>query len=135
MRRSKCRVVWEHAVKLSSSMVLARARMLAAVLTGLCALALSGCNSKNAAPPKVTGPAAAVATTSFEGEAKVVSVAEKRSVIELDHKDIKGLMPAMTMEFNVKDKSLLEGIKAGDHVEFTVDNGVGGLEITRIRKL
>ena len=44
-------------------------------------------------------------------------------------------MPAMEMEFHVKDKQLLEGIAVGDRVEFTVENGVGGLRVTAIRKL
>ncbi len=55
--------------------------------------------------------------------------------IEIDHQEIKGLMPAMTMDFYVTDKSLLDGIKAGDHIDFTIQNGVGGVVITRIRKL
>ena len=44
-------------------------------------------------------------------------------------------MPAMTMEFYVKDKSLLQGLKAEDKVNFTIENGVGGLKITAITKL
>lgn len=41
----------------------------------------------------------------------------------------------MTMEFYVKDKSLLEGLKSGDRVEFTMEDGVGGLKITAINRL
>lgn len=54
--------------------------------------------------------------------------------IEIDHQDIKDLMPAMKMEFYVKDKALLEGLKAGDPITFTLTYGVGGLMITRITK-
>ena len=43
-------------------------------------------------------------------------------------------MPAMTMEFYVRDVSLLEGIKTGDTIEFTVENGVSGLSIAEIKK-
>jgi len=44
-------------------------------------------------------------------------------------------MPAMTMEFFVADKSLLDRLKPGDRVEFTLENGVGGLKITVMKKL
>jgi Cu/Ag efflux protein CusF len=99
-------------------------------------LAMSMCNKSTATPsePKVTGPAAAVATSSFEGEGKVISTNPKQPSIEIDHREIKGLMPAMTMEFYVKDKSMLDGLKAGDYIDFTINNGVGGIVITRIKK-
>jgi Cu(I)/Ag(I) efflux system protein CusF len=82
----------------------------------------------------VSGPAAAVETTIYHGVGVVKSLNPKRPSIEIDHEDIKGLMPAMTMEFYVKDKSLLDGLKRGDRIELTLENGVGGLKITEIRK-
>ena len=99
-------------------------------------LGMSICDKDNrtTTPPKVTGPAAAVATTSYQGEGRVISLKPKLPSIEIDHQEIKGLMPAMTMEFYVKDKSLLDGLKAADQIEFTIDNGVGGVIITRIKK-
>lgn len=97
-------------------------------------LGMSMCSRDRPTPPKPSGPAAAVATTSYQGEGRVISTNERRPSIEIDHQEIKGLMPAMTMEFYVKDKSLLADLKAGDHIEFTIDNGVGGVVITRIEK-
>ena len=41
----------------------------------------------------------------------------------------------MTMEFHVQDRSLLQGLAAGDHIEFNIESGVGGLKITAIRKI
>jgi Copper binding periplasmic protein CusF. len=41
----------------------------------------------------------------------------------------------MTMEFFVKDKSLLENINSGDRIEFTIENGGGGLKIIEVKKL
>lgn len=84
---------------------------------------------------KVTGPAAAVQTTTYNGIGVVKSTNMKRPSVEIDHEEIKGLMPAMTMEFYVKDKSLLAGVKPGDRIEFTIENGVGGEKITAIRRL
>jgi Cu/Ag efflux protein CusF len=83
----------------------------------------------------VSGPAAAVQTGTFHGVGVVKSIKIELSSIELDHQDIPGLMPAMTMEFYVKDRALLAGLNPGDRVEFMVENGVGGLKITSIRRL
>ena len=74
-------------------------------------------------------------TTTYHGVGVVKVTNVKLPSIEIDHQEIKGLMPAMTMEFYVKDKSLLEGLKPGDHIEFTIENGVGGIKITAIRRL
>ena len=84
---------------------------------------------------KPSGPAAAVQTTTYQSRGVVKATNEKRPSIELDHENIEGLMPAMTMEFYIKDKALLEGLRPGDRVEFTIENGVGGLKITQIKKL
>jgi Cu/Ag efflux protein CusF len=81
-----------------------------------------------------TGPAAAVQTASYHSIGLVKSLDPKRPSIEIDHEDIKDLMPAMTMEFYVKDKSMLDGLKRGDRIEFTIENGVGGVKITEIKK-
>jgi len=112
-----------------------RSRQLYLGLVLLPVLGLSMCN-KGTAPtqPKVSGPAAAVATMTYEGEGQVISLNLKRPSIEIDHQEIRNLMPAMTMEFYVKDKSLLDGLKAGDQIQFSIDNGVGGLVITKIGK-
>ena len=109
-----------------------------ACFAALLALALSTACRHEAAPTnqsKVSGPAAAVQTTTYHGVGVVESINAQRPSIEIDHEDIKDLMPAMTMEFYVKDKSLLDGIKPDDQIEFTLENGVGGLKVTEIRKL
>ena len=43
------------------------------------------------------GPAAAVQTKSYPAVGKVTGVDPKLPTIEIDHEDIKGLMPAMIM--------------------------------------
>jgi Cu/Ag efflux protein CusF len=99
--------------------------------------AITVCNhdrGKNQGHQKnVSGPAVAVETTTYHGVGVVKSINPKLPSIEIDHEDIKGLMPAMTMQFYARDKSLLEGLKPGDRIEFTLENGVGGLKITEIR--
>jgi hypothetical protein len=39
------------------------------------------------------------------------------------------------MDFHVQDRSLLNGLAAEDRIQFTIENGVGGLKITAIKKL
>ena len=51
-------------------------------------------------------------------EVKKVDLTQKK--ITLQHGDIENLnMPGMTMVFNVKNAKLLQGVQAGDHVQFT----------------
>ena len=45
---------------------------------------------------------------------------KKEGWIEIDHEPIEGLMPAMMMEWFVEKKSLLNKVKVGDKVKFTV---------------
>ena len=54
--------------------------------------------------------------------------------VELNHEDIPGLMPPMTMEFFVSDKKLLEGLKVGDKVDFVVRYKHPGETIVDIKK-
>ncbi len=54
--------------------------------------------------------------------------------VELNHEEIVGLMPPMTMEFYVKEKSLLKNIKVGDKVDFTIEEKGGTEIISQIKK-
>lgn len=54
--------------------------------------------------------------------------------VELDHGEIVGLMPAMRMEFYVKDVSLLDGLKVGDLVDFTIEEKGPTEIISEIKK-
>jgi len=102
-------------------------RILLAGLFLSAAFVLGGCSQS-------PGPEAAVKTNSYVGVGTVTALDPKVPMIEIDHDDIKGLMPAMQMQFRLKDKSLLDGIHGGDRIEFTVENGVGGLLVTDVRK-
>jgi Cu/Ag efflux protein CusF len=81
------------------------------------------------------GPAASVQTRTYRATGVVKGLDSNLPIVEIDHEEIKGLMPAMQMQFHVKDKSLLEAIRVGDRIEFTVESGVGGIRIIAIRKL
>jgi Cu(I)/Ag(I) efflux system periplasmic protein CusF len=67
------------------------------------------------------------------GEGKVVATVPSASQIVVDHEEIKGFMEAMTMGYRVDPPSLLEGLKFGDKVRFTID--VPNKAIIKIEKM
>lgn len=76
----------------------------------------------------------AVATAqATEGEVKKVDLATAKVTIR--HGEIKNLeMPAMTMVFRARNPTLLDGLKAGDRVDFDADKIDGQYVVTAIRK-
>lgn len=54
--------------------------------------------------------------------------------VQLNHKDIPDFMPAMSMPFNVRDRSILAGLSIGDNVEFTLQANESGMIVTSISK-
>jgi Cu(I)/Ag(I) efflux system protein CusF len=66
-------------------------------------------------------------------DAEVRKVDKDAAKITLKHGEIKSLdMPPMTMVFTVKDKALLEKVKAGDKVKFGATNEAGKYTVTEI---
>jgi len=114
-------------------MYISKLFLIAALLLTLCSCN-SGLTRKDATTNQASGPAAAVQTKSYSGVGVVKGLNPKVPSIEIDHDEIKDLMPAMQMEFHVKDKSLLDGLAVEDKIEFTVEYGVGGMKITAIKK-
>ena len=96
------------------------------------------CSSKPAAEniaaarPRPTASATAVSPTpvptpatakngDYPGKGVVTKInLEGEGSVEMDHEEIKDVMPAMKMEFFVSDKKLLNGLKIGDKVDFTL---------------
>ena len=75
--------------------------------------------------------AAMAAMPMVDGEVRKVDMGSKK--ITLKHGEIKNLdMPPMTMVFQVKDPAMLEKVKAGDKVQFTVDNLNGAMTVLTI---
>jgi Cu(I)/Ag(I) efflux system periplasmic protein CusF len=64
----------------------------------------------------------------------VTKIDLKLGSVELDHEEIKGVMPAMIMEFYVKDKKMLDGLKLGDKVDFTLEDNKGQEMIVKLAK-
>jgi Cu/Ag efflux protein CusF len=109
------------------------------------ALVAGSCQRSNHAAPSpapnpqtgARGPAGfppAVMNKSYPGTGVVVQINREEGWIEINHEEIKELMPAMQMEFWVKDKSLLDQAKAGDRVDFTVLETTGGEYLTELKR-
>jgi len=80
----------------------------------------------------LTLSASAMATLPMaDGEVRKIDVSAKK--ITLKHGEIKNLdMPPMTMVFQVKDLAMLEKVKVGDKVQFTVENANGAMTVLTI---
>jgi len=75
---------------------------------------------------------AAASTDMAEGEVRKVD--KDASKVTLKHGEIKSLdMPPMTMVFVVKDKAMLDSVKAGDKVRFKAVNDAGKYTVTEMQ--
>lgn len=84
--------------------------------------------------PKPEAAVVAQAPAMTEGEVRKVDKAAKK--ITLKHGPIVNLdMPGMTMVFRVADPALLEGVKAGDKVEFRAEKVGEDLTVTKMKPL
>jgi cytochrome oxidase Cu insertion factor (SCO1/SenC/PrrC family) len=62
----------------------------------------------------------------------VRAVRAQERVVTIEHGDIAGLMPAMTMSFDVADPALLAGLEPGQYVAFTLSRRDGKFEIVAL---
>lgn len=84
-----------------------------------------------ARPPGYPSP---VMNQPYPATGVVVLINRKEGWIEINHDEIKGLMPAMQMEFWVKDKSLFDNARAGDRVDFTIVETEKGEYLTELKQ-
>lgn len=69
------------------------------------------------------------------GEGKVIAVVPSSNQLVVDHEKIQGFMDAMTMGYMVNPPSLLEGLKPGDTIRFTIDTQNNTIvKIERLKK-
>ena len=72
------------------------------------------------------------AASMTEGEVKKVDL--EAGKVTIKHGPIKNMdMPGMTMVFSVKDKTMLDTVKAGDKVQFMVVEEGGKMTVTQIQ--
>jgi protein SCO1/2 len=82
---------------------------------------LIGCGAKSTETYDVTGVVRAI--DAAQGQVKI------------EHEEIPGFMPAMTMNFDVTPPSLIEGIEPGARVRFTLERAATTLRVTQIEVL
>lgn len=54
----------------------------------------------------------------YEGKGLIIQVDESGRKVTLKHEEIRGLIPAMIMEYDVEAPGLLRGLKSGERVRF-----------------
>lgn len=111
---------------------------LSAVL-GLSTLPMIASASGDHAPGHApTSSEATSATSATAGnvaatEGEIRKVDKEQGKITIKHAELKNLdMPAMTMVFQVKDKSMLEQVKAGDQISFVADKIEGKFTVMQL---
>jgi Cu/Ag efflux protein CusF len=85
-------------------------------------------NENPSKPPKP-----AVVRT-YAGTGVVTKVDRKYGSVEINHEEIKGLMPPMIMEWYVKNRSLLKAVRVGDRVNFSIEDQNGSEVISALKK-
>lgn len=100
------------------------------VLASLLGASSAMCSRPSATP---SADAAALATYTTTGVVKSIE-AEKKTIL-IAHQEIPNYMKAMTMQFDLRDASLVKGIAVGDKIEFSfTDDGQGRTVVQSIRK-
>ncbi|MGH9914746.1 MAG: copper-binding protein [Pyrinomonadaceae bacterium] len=95
------------------------------------------CRRENTQAPKSQqsqSSAGYITRQTFQGHGTVKAIDQQTHNITIAHKDIPNYMEAMTMKFRVTDQALLDGIKAGDEIDFTIEQNIGTTTIIEIKK-
>jgi protein SCO1/2 len=83
----------------------------------------------------VSGACGRTDQRTYAMQGQVLSIEAPRKQLTVKHEDIKGLMPAMTMPYSVKDEHLLDGLAAGDLINATLVVVSNDAYLTAIRKV
>src|ERR1051325_5189298 len=67
-------------------------------------------------------------------QGQILAIDAPHNSLTIKHGDIKGLMPAMTMPYTVRDEKLLSGVAAGDLIDATLVVESNDAYLTTIRK-
>jgi Cu(I)/Ag(I) efflux system protein CusF len=69
------------------------------------------------------------------GVGVVESIDKEMATVQINHEDIKDYMPAMSMPYPVKDRSLLDSVSPGDRVEFSLEGTSKGDVVSEIKRI
>jgi protein SCO1 len=90
-------------------------------------IAAAGCN-RPSEPPKT-------AMRSYEARGVIRGFGPDRRSIDIEHEDIRGFMPAMTMPFAVRDSKQISGMQIGDAISFRLTVTDNDSWIDQIKKI
>ena len=102
--------------------------VMCAAAAAMAALSLGGVHAfspNSSAVTRLPHPELALVQDSngrFRGIGVVTDIDADTGALTINHQEIKGLMPAMEMLFNVDPRSLSDGVKPGDRIEFSVED-------------
>ncbi|APR80195.1 Hypothetical protein A7982_05542 [Minicystis rosea] len=78
----------------------------------------------------------AAALTKHDAVGVIRAVDAEKKTILVAHQEIVGYMKAMTMQFDLRDRTLASGLAVGDKIEFTfTDDGQGHIVVQSVRKV
>jgi Cu(I)/Ag(I) efflux system periplasmic protein CusF len=96
-------------------------RTVASLVASLAVVAPQMCRAETGASGQGVFLAQAEAPKLFHGTGTITAIDAPSGVVTLNHDAIPGLMDAMEMQFEAKPSTILEGLKIGDKVTFTLD--------------
>lgn len=108
------------------------------LLSALALLAASSAHAQGMSMSMPMKPAASAPAKSSMPlvDAEVKKVDLNKAMVVLKHGDIPNLgMPGMTMGFDVADKKMLKGLKAGQKVKFQAEMVAGKATVTELKKV
>jgi len=71
----------------------------------------------------------------YQVEGQVITITPERSEATIKHGEIKGLMPAMTMPYRIKEKAELDAVKPGDIVQGTLNILENDAYLTNVKRI
>jgi Cu/Ag efflux protein CusF len=84
--------------------------------------------------PAVANPQSPLTVATHQAIGVVEQLNPENDQVRINHEEIVGYMPAMTMNFRVANRQLLAGLEPGDKVEFVLQYNAGTELITAIKK-
>jgi Cu/Ag efflux protein CusF len=71
--------------------------------------------------------------TTYRSIGVIEKVDQENGSVQIKHEEIKGYMPAMSMEFAIKDRALLTSLNVGDQIDFWLEVNAGQATVTELK--
>jgi Cu/Ag efflux protein CusF len=97
----------------------------------LLSLSFAACGAARPRPLEGTSSAVSEAASTL---GTIKEIRKGGAVLVIAHEDIPGVMPAMTMPFQVDEKARKQGLKAGERVRFWITERDGLYVIVRLER-